>query len=100
MKGLTKDGMTTFPDKLLGRDDTIADNLVRQTDGLLVTSYRELAAKIATLQFENPHLVLLFRGQHKDHRIDRNKWSMIRPTIFTLWGQTLWGQSPQYHICS
>lgn len=71
-----------IPDTLRGHDDVKSVNPVRQAEGLLVTSYRELAAKIATLQFDNPHLVLLFRGQRKDHRIERNQWSMIRPTIF------------------
>lgn len=54
---------------------------VRQGDALLVTSYLDLAKKVAELQFMNRDLVLMFRGQSSDHR-NRSGNTTLKPTIF------------------
>lgn len=60
----------------------IASNTqVRRGQGHLVTSYIDLASKVAALQFLNRDYVLLFRGQRKDYR-NLAKLSTIKPTIF------------------
>jgi hypothetical protein len=57
---------------------------VRKHAGTLVNSYKDLAVKVASIQFHNPNLVLFFRGQEADFRIDNSpqKNSTIRPSIF------------------
>ena len=50
-------------------------------NGNYVANYRELARKVAELQFLNPEFILLFRGQGKDYPTTR-KQSSIKPSIF------------------
>lgn len=50
-------------------------------NGHLVSNYRELARKIAELQFRNPEFVLLFRGQARDYPTTQYQ-SSIKPSIF------------------
>src|SRR6266576_7152576 len=56
-------------------------NQVRKGPGHTVTSYLDLARKVAELQFRNPGHVLLFRGQSQDYLDDR-QMSKLRPTLF------------------
>ena len=65
-------------------------NEVRQGPGHNVTSYLELAKKVAELQFRNPAHVLLFRGQSEDYLDDR-QMSKLRPSIFRF-GTSVPGQ--------
>jgi hypothetical protein len=53
----------------------------RSREPLRVESYNDLAARIASLQFHNPHLVLLFRGQRREYFSGRRD-PTIPPTIF------------------
>jgi hypothetical protein len=54
---------------------------VRRGPGHTVTSFMDLAEKIADLQFRNREFVLLFRGQARDYR-DGTGLSTLRPRIF------------------
>ena len=56
---------------------------IRAGIGHPVSSYLELAKKIAELQFRNRHHVLLFRGQKADYRTTKNN-SMLKASIFRL----------------
>lgn len=53
---------------------------VRESKPCVVSSYLELAERVAELQFRNPGHVLLFRGQSKDHFV--NGMSSLRPSLF------------------
>lgn len=53
---------------------------VRKGSPSVVTSYIELAERVAELQFRNPGHVLLFRGQAKDHKA--NGMTSLRPSLF------------------
>lgn len=53
----------------------------RNAEGHAVRSYRELATKIAELQFMNRDLVLMFRGQNGDFRNAR-KNTTLKATLF------------------
>lgn len=55
--------------------------LVREGAGNLVSSYLELAKKIAELQFQNPQYVLVFRGQAKDYKNDKRR-TTLKPSLF------------------
>lgn len=46
-----------------------------------VASFLDLAKKVAELQFLNPDLVLMFRGQDKDHK-NRLKNTTLKPKMF------------------
>jgi hypothetical protein len=48
---------------------------IREGAGHKVSSYLELARKIAELQFRNRDHVLMFRGQGGDHRNQKNNTS-------------------------
>jgi hypothetical protein len=54
---------------------------VRSSPGHRVTSYLELATKIAELQFYNNQHVLLFRGQSSDYRNLKGN-STLKPSLF------------------
>ena len=54
---------------------------IRKDRGVVVTSYLDLAAKIAELQYRNRHYVLLFRGQAQDYRTSKGL-TTLRPSIF------------------
>jgi len=49
---------------------------VSKDRGNKVTSYLDLATKIAELQFRNPEFVFLFRGQDQDYRDDMKKTTL------------------------
>lgn len=55
---------------------------VRQGPSKEVTNYKDLAAKIAALQFHNPNYVLLLRGQKNDYKVKQTGNSTIRPSLF------------------
>ncbi|MBB2708156.1 MULTISPECIES: FRG domain-containing protein [Rhizobium] len=61
---------------------------IRAGIGHSVSSYLELAKKVAELQFLNRHHVLLFRGQKADYRTIKNN-SMLKPSIFRLEGSKI-----------
>lgn len=56
---------------------------VRKASGHPVSSYLDLATKVAELQFRNPDFVLMFRGQNGDHKNCKGnttlKASLFRP---------------------
>lgn len=54
---------------------------VRKADGHRVSSFLELATKVAELQFRNRNHVLLFRGQDEDHR-NKDRNTSLKPTLF------------------
>lgn len=54
---------------------------IRKGPGHTVSSYLELAKKVATLQFKNPEHVLLFRGQTGDYR-NQKKNTTLKPSLF------------------
>lgn len=53
---------------------------IRHGTGHRVTSYMELAKKIAELQFRNPEHILLFRGQSKDYKNDKGN-TTLKPSL-------------------
>lgn len=61
---------------------------IRAGIGHSVSSYLELAKKVAELQFLNRHHVLLFRGQKADYRTTKNN-SMLKASIFRLEGSKI-----------
>ncbi|MCC0025135.1 MAG: FRG domain-containing protein [Hyphomicrobiaceae bacterium] len=63
-----------------------SNSAVRGGPGHEVTSYFDLAKKIAELQFLNRDHVLLFRGQGCDFRTTKNN-SMLKSRIFRLEGK-------------
>jgi hypothetical protein len=56
---------------------------IRRGCGHEVSSYAELAQKVAELQFLNREHVLLFRGQATDYRSSRSS-SLLKPSCFRL----------------
>lgn len=54
--------------------------VVRTGPGHRVRNYMDLATKVAELQFKNRDFILLFRGQPKDYRNEKNHTS-LKPTI-------------------
>lgn len=58
-----------------------AGTTVRKAEGHRVTSFLELATKIAELQFRNREHVLMFRGQGSDHR-NSKKNTTLKPSLF------------------
>ena len=54
---------------------------IRKAKGHRVTSFLELATKIAELQFRNREHVLIFRGQKSDHR-NSKKNTTLKPSLF------------------
>lgn len=68
----------------------VDNSTIRKEPPYDVGFYKELAQKIAELQFRNPSYVLLFRGQGTDYRDE--KGSMLRPNIFRTPAQEQPGQ--------
>jgi hypothetical protein len=64
----------------------IKNTEIRRDAGHLVTSFIELATKIAELQFRNRDHVLLFRGQHADYR-NLKRHTTLKPTLFRSVGK-------------
>lgn len=56
------------------------NSAIRSSAGHVVSSYMELAHKIAELQFKNSEHVLLFRGQSSDYKNQHGNTS-LKPTI-------------------
>lgn len=65
-----------------------ANPTIRAGLGHLVSTYFELAKKVAELQFRNRDFVLLFRGQHCDYRTSKGN-SALHATIFRLDGKKI-----------
>lgn len=68
-----------------GELQPLTNDEVRGGDGLFVNNYMDLATRVATLQFENPAHVLLFRGQLADYkRRGRSEadYSSLPPRLF------------------
>jgi len=66
---------------------------IRSDPGVLVSSYLDMAKKVAELQFRNREFVLLFRGQTSDHKT-RAGLTTLRPSIFRpKTGRELIGQT-------
>ncbi len=57
------------------------NKLVRKDPGHIVTSYIDLARKVAALQYKNPEHVLLFRGQSNDYKNSMGN-STLKPSLF------------------
>ncbi len=66
---------------------------IRKSEGHWVTSYLELAKKVAELQFLNLDYVLMFRGQAKDYRDDKRQ-TTIKPTLFRPGGRRVSPPNP------
>ena len=60
-----------------------ANRVIRGGRGHCVSTYVELAKKIAELQFRNREHVLLFRGQRADHRTTKGN-SLLKARLFRL----------------
>lgn len=56
------------------------NGVVRRGQGHRVTSYLELAKKIAELHFRNPEHILLYRGQSKDYKNDKGN-TTLKPSL-------------------
>ena len=54
---------------------------IRKGEGHPVSSFIDLATKLAEFQFRNPEYVCLFRGQNNDFRSRANN-STLKPTLF------------------
>ena len=65
---------------------------IRAGEGHEVTTYFDLAKKVAELQFRNREHVLLFRGQKQDCRTTKNN-SMLKASIFRLDGNKVPAES-------
>jgi hypothetical protein len=65
-----------------------ANQAIRKGRGHLVSSYFDLAKKVAALQFLNREHVLLFRGQHADHKTAKGA-STLKAGLFRLDGARL-----------
>lgn len=57
-----------------------SNNLIRQGKGYFISSYLDLANKLAELQFRNHEHVLLYRGQSRDVKNSKGNTS-LKPTI-------------------
>ena len=55
---------------------------VIKDDGFLVTSYEDLATRVAELAFYNPQQVLLFRGHSPEKSEDKSCLSVLKPSLF------------------
>jgi hypothetical protein len=53
---------------------------IRKDEGHPVTSFLELAKKIAALQYKNPQYVFLFRGQRNDY-LNQKKNTTLKPSL-------------------
>lgn len=60
---------------------SVSNESIRRSSGHFVSSYVDLAQKIASLQFLNREHVLLFRGQKSDYK-NASGLTTIKPTIF------------------
>lgn len=59
----------------------VTNTQVRQDEGHRVSTFLELASKVAVLQYKNPQFVFLFRGQRTDYK-NQKKNSSLKPTLF------------------
>jgi hypothetical protein len=63
----------------------VSNEEVRTGTGHLVTSFTELASKVAELNYKNADHVLLFRGQTRDYPVSPSSpASSLKPSIFRL----------------
>jgi len=69
----------------------VSNHKIRAGEGHPVSTFFELAMKVAELQFLNRDHVLLFRGQTNDY-ISANGSSMLSPTLFRLGEKRLLNQ--------
>ena len=66
----------------------VSNRKIRAGEGHPVSTFFELAMKVAELQFLNRDHVLLFRGQTNDHRSSKGD-TVLNPTLFRLSGKRL-----------
>jgi hypothetical protein len=59
---------------------SVTNTRIRKDPGYSVSSYLDLATKVAELQFRNRDLVLLFRGQSTDH-LNHQRHTSIKPSL-------------------
>ena len=62
----------------------VSNEAIRTDGGLRVSRFAELASRVAELQYRNPDLVLMFRGQKGDYKMGgtRKPMSTMVPSIF------------------
>lgn len=65
-----------------------SNHKIRAGEGHVVTTYFDLAMKVAELQFLNREHVLFFRGQCDDYRSTKGN-TMLKPSMFRLSGKRL-----------
>ena len=81
--------METIGEQLLrsygssGEIETLSCNDIRNSPALIVVDYKDLARRIAELQFLNRDFVILFRGQDADYRNSSDR-TTIRPTLLRM----------------
>jgi len=75
----TAEAWTYFDD--MSKIQKASNSTVRGAPGHPVSSYLDLAKKVAELQFRNPEHVLLFRGQAHDYK-NQKKNTTLKPSLF------------------
>ncbi len=65
----------------VNKNQVATNNTIRHDAGHAATNYLDLAKKIAELQFYNPNVTFLFRGQAKDWKNHKSN-STLKPSIF------------------
>ncbi|HTJ95289.1 MAG TPA: FRG domain-containing protein [Pararobbsia sp.] len=63
-----------------GEPEVVRTQDFRKADACRVSSYLELATKVAQLQYKNRSHVLLFRGQSGDYR-NRKNYTSLKPSL-------------------
>lgn len=81
MKNIGENHIWSFYDVKNGAQKVTSVSTVRAGKGHLVKTFLDLARKVAELQFRNPDLVLMFRGQSGDH-LSIKKNTSLQPSIF------------------
>src|ERR1700677_4101444 len=79
METIGKQKLWSFFDRH-GKAKETTCTAVRKSDAQRVSSYMELARKVAELQFLNRDFVLIFRGQSSHHR-NKNGNTSLKPSI-------------------
>ncbi|ESY88040.1 hypothetical protein X739_05895 [Mesorhizobium sp. LNHC220B00] len=72
----------------VGRSRPASNHKIRAGEGHVVSTYFDLAMKVAELQFLNREHVLLFRGQANDYQSSKGN-TMLKASMFRLSGKRL-----------